>query len=59
VASLTCPHCGEHIDSFPDEGGGEHQQYIEDCSVCCRPMLIIATLDEDSGEFAAYASPEV
>jgi hypothetical protein len=59
MASFACPHCGELIDTFPDPGGGEHQEYIEDCSVCCRPMLIVATLDEDTGEFAAAASPEV
>jgi hypothetical protein len=59
VASLTCPHCGEPIDTFPDPGGGEHQEYIEDCFVCCRPMLIVATLDEETGEFFANASPEV
>jgi hypothetical protein len=35
----TCPHCGEPITltldlSVPD------QSYIEDCPVCCRPMLV-------------------
>jgi hypothetical protein len=59
MASFACPHCGELIDTFPDPGGGEHQEYIEDCSVCCRPMLVVATLDEETDEFAAVASPEV
>jgi hypothetical protein len=59
MASFACPHCGELVETFPDPGGGEHQEYIEDCSVCCRPMLIVATLDENTDEFTAIASPEV
>jgi hypothetical protein len=59
MPSLICPHCGEPIDTFPDPGGGEHQQYIEDCFVCCRPMTIEATLDPDTDEFVVSASPEV
>ncbi len=56
---MCCPHCGEVIDTFPDPGGGERQEYIEDCSVCCRPMTVIATLDEEAGDFVAEASAEV
>lgn len=59
MATVCCPHCGEIIDTFPDPGGGESQEYIEDCSVCCRPILFTATLDEDSGEYAVDASPDV
>jgi hypothetical protein len=55
----TCPHCGEPIDSAVDLGGGEHQSYIEDCAVCCRPMLITAWFDPDTNEFQLEASPEV
>jgi hypothetical protein len=34
-----CPHCGETIGltldlSIPD------QAYIEDCPVCCKPMMV-------------------
>jgi hypothetical protein len=59
VAQASCPHCGEAIDTFPDPGGGESQEYIEDCSVCCRPILFSATLDGATGEFDVEASPEV
>jgi hypothetical protein len=37
---LPCPYCGELGAVFLDEGGGEHQTYIEDCSVCCRPRVV-------------------
>ncbi len=59
MAKVLCPHCGEAIDTFPDLGGGEDQEYIEDCSVCCRPILFHAILDEASEEFVVEASPEV
>jgi hypothetical protein len=59
MAAAHCPHCGEAIDTFPDPGGGESQEYIEDCSVCCRPILFQADLDEATGEFAIETSPDV
>ena len=39
-AHVTCPHCGETTDVALDPGGGEEQEYIEDCQVCCRPILM-------------------
>jgi len=59
LISLTCPHCGEPIDTYPDPGGGEEQSYIEDCSVCCRPILFHARFDEARGEYDVDASAEV
>jgi hypothetical protein len=35
----SCPHCGETIELTLDLSVTE-QSYIEDCPVCCRPMLI-------------------
>jgi hypothetical protein len=43
---ISCPYCGEMIDIQVDMGSSE-QSYVEDCSVCCRPILIHASLDED------------
>jgi hypothetical protein len=34
---LQCPYCGEQIEITIDSSAGD-QQYIEDCSVCCRPI---------------------
>lgn len=36
---VTCPHCGEPITLFVDLSV-ESQSYVEDCSVCCRPMNV-------------------
>ncbi len=53
-----CPHCGEEIDVFVDIGGGEHQSYIEDCPVCCRPNRITAALDESLRDFTIEITAE-
>lgn len=50
--TLACPHCGELTDTAPDIGGGEHQEYVEDCVVCCRPIRFVATYSDETGEFS-------
>lgn len=34
-----CPYCGELIELMIDNSV-EEQSYIEDCSVCCRPIVV-------------------
>lgn len=36
--AYDCPYCGEVVDTLLDLSGGD-QQYIEDCPVCCRPIV--------------------
>lgn len=43
----SCPYCGEVIEVTVDEGGGQAQRYVEDCSVCCRPIDVRVTFDDD------------
>jgi hypothetical protein len=38
--TLRCPFCGELGQVSVDEGGGEHQTYVEDCAVCCKPRVV-------------------
>ncbi len=38
-AEISCPCCGEAITILLD-ASLEEQQYIEDCQVCCQPMVI-------------------
>ena len=35
-----CAGCGEWNETFVDESAGGHQQYVEDCQVCCKPNLL-------------------
>ena len=41
-----CPYCGERIELVVDASVPE-QQYIEDCQVCCRPMVVTAQVSGD------------
>ena len=43
---INCPYCGEPIEILVDDSV-EHQQYIEDCSVCCRPINVEVSIDAD------------
>jgi hypothetical protein len=42
---IQCPYCGEWIELEIDISAGD-QEYVEDCQVCCRPMVVRVTLDE-------------
>lgn len=53
---VSCPYCGERIELVVDVAAGE-QQYIEDCQVCCRPMVVCAWVDE-GGDVRAQVSAE-
>jgi hypothetical protein len=54
-----CPHCGEEVDTSPDPGGGAAQRYVEDCPVCCRPNLIVATFSPDDDGYLIEASADL
>ena len=36
--SVSCPYCGERIEVLLD-ASVPHQNYIEDCQVCCSPII--------------------
>jgi hypothetical protein len=40
-----CAFCGEDNEVFVDASGASHQEFTEDCSVCCRPNLISITIE--------------
>ncbi|MDX8388753.1 MAG: CPXCG motif-containing cysteine-rich protein [Ghiorsea sp.] len=39
TTAIECPYCWEFIEVVIDHSQN-HQEYIEDCSVCCRPINI-------------------
>lgn len=43
---LSCPYCGESISVLVDDSLPE-QSYVEDCQVCCRPIVLDITVDVD------------
>lgn len=46
---IQCPYCGEQIEVMVD-CSVSRQQYIEDCSVCCRPIVISVVASVDGVE---------
>jgi transcription elongation factor Elf1 len=37
---IDCPYCGENLTVLADASELE-QEYIEDCQVCCRPIVMM------------------
>lgn len=58
MSDLSCPHCGEPLETYPDPGGGEQQTYIEDCAVCCRPITFFARYSEEDADFEVTVSAD-
>ncbi len=48
-ASYICECCGEEIVVPIDTSAGREQTYIEDCPVCCNPMVVHVCFDEEGG----------
>ena len=46
VSRDYCPYCGELIELLIDISI-DSQEYIEDCSVCCRPIQVSVLVDEN------------
>jgi hypothetical protein len=46
---VYCPYCGESVELLLDASGGETQEYVEDCEVCCQPWSVRVTIDHDGG----------
>lgn len=44
-----CPWCGAPIEIRIDVSAGP-QTYVEDCPVCCAPMLVDVAMDPGSGD---------
>jgi hypothetical protein len=50
LETITCPYCWESIEITLDLSV-DFQQQVEDCSVCCRPIVI--RYRAENGELAA------
>ena len=58
TATILCPYCGERLELFVDRSV-RHQEYVEDCHVCCRPIVLtVARDDERPGESRVEARTE-
>lgn len=46
-ASHVCPSCGEQNAIGVDPSGGRRQTLLEDCPLCCRPLVFSVVVDTD------------
>jgi hypothetical protein len=40
--TFTCAGCGEENEIFIEKDHGSRQELVQDCAVCCRPMVVVA-----------------
>ena len=52
---IQCPYCGEEIDVLI-EPMDESDEYIEDCQVCCRPIVFNVVMDIDGEQTVSVHS---
>lgn len=52
---ISCPYCGEAIEILVDASQHE-QNYVEDCQVCCRPILLDVSVDADGDTMVSARS---
>ena len=45
---VACPYCGECFETSVDCSAGDCS-YIEDCYVCCRPIVFDVVTNGDGG----------
>ncbi|HEY9118374.1 MAG TPA: CPXCG motif-containing cysteine-rich protein [Marinobacter sp.] len=43
---IQCPYCWETLDISVDPSVAD-QEYVEDCQVCCQPIVVHVVLDEN------------
>jgi hypothetical protein len=55
-ATYVCPHCAQAIETAVDSSQGVRQSYVEDCQVCCRPLILHVEIVGDDTRIEA--SPE-
>lgn len=53
---VDCPYCGEWIEVLID-GSEEEQRYVEDCQVCCCPIIFNVT-SAMNGEVSVWLQRE-
>lgn len=43
----NCPYCGAPISARVDRSGGPRQTFVTDCEVCCRPIEVEISIEDD------------
>jgi hypothetical protein len=57
-AAYACPHCGERNYVGVDPSAGSRQRFVEDCPVCCSPIVFDVRVDADGDGLVESAERE-
>ncbi len=55
--TISCPYCGECISVLLDHSDA-NQEYIEDCQVCCKPIIFSLVLATDNEPHVSVRSED-
>lgn len=55
--TYICSYCLTPNDVSVDPSGGVDQDYVEDCTVCCRPNRLVISVDPGRRSAAIDAAP--
>lgn len=59
AVTIQCPYCGAMNDEMIDCSVEPPEEYVEDCEVCCSPMLIrVVSIDGDVPVVEAHRENE-
>ena len=53
-----CPYCGERFELVLDPSVAD-QEYVEDCFVCCRPIVVSVQVSADDISLELRAEDEI
>lgn len=45
--TVSCPYCGERYETAVDADNTGSTTYVEDCAICCRPIMFHVCLEDD------------
>ncbi len=57
LIKVSCPYCGEIIETIVDLSV-PHQEYVEDCFVCCRPIVMTVSAAEDGASVSVRSEDD-
>jgi hypothetical protein len=43
TVKFACPYCSERLTLPVDRSAGSTQQFIYDCEICCKPIVVELT----------------
>lgn len=55
--SIICPYCGEPMETTVDCSAGS-QVYVEDCQICCQPILFNVRVNSERDLLAVDVQQE-